>query len=112
MGQIRRILSSILKTKALPGAQGVAGQFAPIQVFSVHIHRRDLAVFIGGVIVNALVHIAAGGVDCDLVPAAAQVYTAPLLEDGPQNMEKLTDAFGFCGAGDRVELGKGGFDKA
>ena len=42
--------------------QRISNQLRPVQVFPVHIHRGDLVVVIGGVVVYAFACITAGGI--------------------------------------------------
>ena len=67
----------------------------------MHIHSGDLAVFIGGVVINAFVGIAAAGVQGNLVLTVVQLAAAALLLYRAENMEKLAHAFCFAfpGAG-------------
>lgn len=73
----------------------------------VQMHGCDLAVLVGGVIVNALVCVAAGGINCDLILTVPHVNTPPLLGDGAENVKELADAFALALTGDGVELRKG-----
>ncbi len=66
----------------------------------VHVHRGNLAVLIGRVIVNSPVQIAAGAVNRILADrAAVRIRPKPaaafLLLYRPENLEKLTDARGL-----------------
>ena len=103
---------SILPADLLPGHQRIADQSAALQVFPVQVHGGDLAVFVGGVVVNAPVGIAAAGVNGDLVPAVPGAHAAPGMGHGAQNMKELTDTLLLARAGDCVQLCKGGPDKA
>ena len=75
--------------------QWIAAERLSLQILPIHIHPGDLTVFIGGVIVNATVRIAAGGVDGDLILSLTHMHAAPLLCHGAKNVEKLADAFGL-----------------
>ena len=70
---------SVLHGNLLALHQRIAGQLAAVQIFPVHIHGGNLVVAVGGVVVNALVGVAAAGVKGDFVLAALQLATAPLL---------------------------------
>lgn len=59
--------------------KGIAGKAFAVKIFFVHIHRRDLVIFVGGVVIYALIRVTAGGVKGDFVLAALQLATAPLL---------------------------------
>ena len=57
----------------------------------MHIHGGDAAVFIGGVVINALVRIAAAGIEGHLRLAVIQQYTASWHSNGGKQMEELAD---------------------
>lgn len=59
--------------------KGIAGKTFAVKIFFVHIHRRNLVIFVGGVVIYALIRVTAGGVKGDFVLAALQLTTAPLL---------------------------------
>ena len=61
-----------------------------IQVFMKHIDTTDLAVFVGGVIIDPSIDIAAAGV-YGLFVCIADLDAAFLLCHGIQDMKKLTD---------------------
>ena len=60
-----------------------------VKIFSVHVHRRDLAVGICGVVINSTACITAGGVDRDLIFSIGYLAAASLLVDRSSDMEKL-----------------------
>ena len=60
----------------------------------MEVHGGNLMVVVGGVVVNATIRVAAGGVDGDFVLVFAQTHAAPGLGHGAKNVEKLADAFG------------------
>lgn len=64
-----------------------------VQILMVHIHCGDLVIFIGSIIVNSLVSIAAGGVNGNFILALGYLTAASLLFYRAQDMEKLADAF-------------------
>ena len=103
---------SVLHGNLLALHQRIAGQLAAVQIFPVHIHGGNLVVAVGGVVVNALVGVAAAGVKGDFVLAAVQLTAAALLLDRMQNVEKLPDALGLTVTGFGVHPHKGGADKA
>lgn len=90
----------------------IRDQILCVKIFVMHINGRDLAIVIGAVVIDALIHVAAGGVDCDLIFAFAQVAAAALLFNGAQDMEELADGGVFRFIGDRVQLRESDFDKA
>ena len=51
----------------------------PVQVLPVHIHCRDLMEFICRVVVNPLIRIAAGGVECDFIFSIGDLAASALL---------------------------------
>lgn len=59
-------------------------------------------IFIGGIVVDALVGIAAGSVNGDLVLSVFHFAAAAWLVNGSENMEKLADAFRFRTAGNGI----------
>ena len=71
-----------------------------VKIFSVHVHRRDLAVGICGVVINSTACITAGGVDRDLIfsigylsslSAGRQIlrYGKTVPHSPPRNRQKL-----------------------
>ena len=66
----------------------VACQFRAVEVYAAHIYGGNLAVFVGGVVVNSFCRVAAGRIDSELV---AVVYRAAaiLLGNGPENVEEV-----------------------
>lgn len=84
--------ASILPTDLLLCHQREPLDRCPIQHTAVKIHGGHLAVVIGGVIVDPLRGVAAGGVDGDLVAPVRQPTAAPLLVHRAQDVEELTDA--------------------
>ena len=77
------------------GVHGETHQGVSVQVFPVHIHCGDLMLIVGGVIVNALVGVAATGVNGVFVFARRNLTAALLLLDRAENVEQLADAAGF-----------------
>lgn len=65
------------------------------------LYRRDLRVVVGRVVIDALVGVAAGGIDGKVVLAAFQYAAAAGHGYSVQNMEELTYALplGIAGVG-------------
>ena len=84
---------SILHFNVFSPDQRIANQRRSIQFLPVHIHRGDLVIVVGLVIINALIRIAAGGIQSDLISPLPQPAAATGLADGTQNVKKLADAF-------------------
>lgn len=78
----------------------------------VHMDRRDLVIVIGGVVIDALICIAAGGVNGNLILSVFDFAAATLLIHCAENVEKLADAFRFRIAGNRICPDKSGTHKA
>lgn len=89
----------------------VGDELIGIQIFLIHIDGGNLGILVSGVIVNAAVHVAAGGVDGVLVLVPAQVDAAFLLVNRSQDMEELADAGRLGVRRQGVHLGKCHFDK-
>ena len=70
----------------------ITGKTASVQIFVVHVHRRDLMVVIGRVIIDPSVCITAGGVKRDLIFSLRDFTASSLLVYGAKDMEKLADA--------------------
>ena len=97
----------------LPGlAKRVANRRLAVQVFRMHIHAYNLRIFIGGIIVKALIRIAAGGIDCIVILAVRCLYAAARHLHGTQNTEKLGNAALFVAFRFDMKFGKSGADKA
>lgn len=58
-----------------------------VQILPVHIYCSNLMIFIGRIIVNSSVCIAAGSVDSDLILPFVQLTASSGLIHAPQNME-------------------------
>lgn len=84
--------ASILPTDLLLCCQREPLDRCPIQLAAVKIHGGNLTVVIGGVIVDPLRGVAAGGIDGDLAASVLQAAAAPLLIHRAQNVEELTNA--------------------
>ena len=69
---------SVLHVDLLAGDQRIADNTAPVQVFVCQPDCCNLLVFVGGIVVDSLAGIAAGGIDGDLV-AILSLCTAPCL---------------------------------
>ena len=61
-----------------------------VQVRVVQIHGADAAVFIGGVVINAFVSIAAAGIQCYLRCTVLQQYTAFWQSYALEHVEEAT----------------------
>ena len=86
--------------------QRVGNQLPAVEVCTVHVHRRNLAVFIGRVIIDPSVCITAGGVKRDLIFSLRDFTASSLLVYGAKDMEKLADALCLTFPGDRMHFGK------
>lgn len=64
-------------------------------------------VFVGGVVVDSFVCVAAGGVEGDFVFAFVYFAAASLLVYRAEDVEELADAFEFGVAGSGVHFGEG-----
>ena len=83
-----------------------------VKIFSVHVHRRDLAVGICGVVINSTACITAGGVDRDLIFSFCNLTAAALLLYRAEDVEELADTAHLVVGRFRVAPGKSHFDKA
>ena len=93
-------ICSVLHPDLLSLYQFVGSQLLRVQIGMVHVHRGNLAVLIGRVIINSPVQIAAGAVNRILADrTAVRIRPKPaaafLLLYRPENLEKLTDARGL-----------------
>ena len=73
----------------------------------MHVDCGDLVILIGGVVIDSLARIAAGGVERDFVMSLTDLTAAALLIDGAENMEELADALGFGVSGEGMRSRKG-----
>ena len=78
----------------------------------MQIDRCQTAIIIGGIIIDAAVCIAAGGIDRALVLPVCHLAAAALLLHGAEDVEKLADAPLLRVVGDGVQLCKRGADEA
>ena len=78
----------------------------------MQIDRCQTAIIIGGIIIDAAVCIAAGGIDRALVLPVCHLAAAALLLHGAEDVEKLADAPLLRVVGDGVQLRKRGADEA
>ena len=95
----------------LTGNQWIGYRNGTIQILSVHIHSSNLAIFVGGVIIDAFISIATTGIARKFIFISMDTGQSTLLRNAGQNVEKLTDTFGFGIAASGIQLGKGGFYK-
>ena len=86
-------LWSVLVIDMLSGDNGESYKRVFLKVGFVHINSGDLVIFIGGVIINSFIGVAAGGVKGNLKFSFAHIAAASLLVNGAENMEKLAYAF-------------------
>ena len=70
---------SVLHPYLLALYQRIMHDAVDIKVFLVHIHRGYLMVFVGCVVINALVRVTAGGVKRNFVLSLVHLTTAALL---------------------------------
>lgn len=75
----RKCFVLILPPYLLPLYQRKPRKRLPVQVLPVHIHCRDLMVFICRVVVNPLIRIVAGGVECDFIFSIGDLAASALL---------------------------------
>ena len=104
-------LSRILYGDTLLRNRGIADKAPALQVLPVHIHADNAVVIIGGVVVNAPVRVAAGGIEGDLVFSLSQMAAAALLVHGAENVEELADALLLALSAPGIQLRKGHPDK-
>ena len=76
--------------------QWIGNQLAAMQIGVKQANSGDTAVFIGGIVVDAVVAAAAGGVQGDFLPVISQTAAAPGLGYGIQNVKELTQTGFFC----------------
>ena len=69
----------VLHFNLLTRNQGIARKTRAVKLLPVHIHRRDLVIFIGGVVINSFIRVTAGGVKGYFVFPFCHLTTAPLL---------------------------------
>ena len=89
-------------TNLLGQEQGIARQNIAVQIGFMHIHRSDLMILVGSVVVNAFGGVAAGGVQRYLILTLRHLAAAPLLVYRAENVEKLDDALQLAVAGKRI----------
>ena len=71
--------ASVLHTDLFAADGGIGDETAAVQILPVHIHTADLVVVVGVIVIDALVGVAAGGEQRDLIPALSQLAAAALL---------------------------------
>ena len=101
----------ILKVDFFFKHEGIAHQEYIVQFFPVHIHRCDLMIIIGRVVINPFVCVAAGSVNRCFIPPIPNLTASSGLMNRAQNVKKLTDAFRFGSAGTGIHLYKSRSDK-
>ncbi len=92
--------------------QVVGDHLRAVQILLVHVHRVYLAVLVGGVVVDALVLVAAAAVDGNLVAILAQLAEAALLLDAAKDVEELAHGLGLAASRLGVHAGKDRLGKA
>ena len=86
---------SILYKDLREFTQGIGDQRFDIQVFMMHIHGGDAAVFVGGVVIDALVRVAATGIQSNFRLAVSHHHAATGHGNGGKQMEELADIVFF-----------------
>lgn len=89
----------------------IANQCIAVQRRFVHVHRCDLAVVVGRVVVYAPCGIAAARVKRDFVFAVFELAASALLLNGSQDMKELADAALFRRFAERMGADKRGANK-
>ena len=102
----------ILHSNLLTRNKRVTGKASAVKLFFMHIHRRNLVIFVGGVVIYSLVRITARSIKGYFVFPFCHLTTAPLLVNRALNLEKLAYAFVFRVPRNRVHFGKGNPYKA
>ena len=97
---------SVLHFNTFAAKQRIANKLSAVKIFTVHIDARYLMVFVGGIIVNSLVGITAGGVNGDLVLPLPYITAAALLIYAAEYVEKLADTFALAAAGNGIHFSK------
>ena len=82
----RAAFLSVLQEKTLVTYQRIGHQFLAFQILPAHVYSGDLSVFIGGVIIDALPGVAAGGIGGKLVCFILQTDAAALLRHRRENL--------------------------
>ena len=100
-GIVKREEGLILVLNLRRKQQGIVHQCLCVQVYIVQIHSGDLSVFIGGVIIDSFLCIAAGGVDGTFKLSAAQMNATLGHRHSGKNMKELVNMgkFAFSRAG-------------
>ena len=84
-------LYSILKINLFACTHRIANQLCSIQIFPVHVNRRNLMIVISGVIVDALARIVADRVNGFFILTIFHLAAPILLFHRTENVEKLTE---------------------
>ena len=92
--------------------QRILEQPIAVQIAPVHIHGRNAGIVVGGVIVNTLVGVDAGGIYRDLTAAIGQTHAPTLLIHRPQNVKERADALLLSFPLQRIQLHKCRPDKS
>ena len=75
--------------------QRIADKKAVVQLFAVHVYGSDLAISIGGVIVDPFICVAAGSIEGGFIVAVFIRVAALGLGNGVQDVKELADTFVF-----------------
>ena len=86
--------------------QGIANQAVTVQISAVQTDAGDLTVFIGGVVVDTLMGVAAGGIEGEFVFVITDPDQSTLLGDTAENVEELADCGIFILITARIEFGE------
>ena len=101
----------VLPPDLLLTEQGIADDFPSLKILPGQLHGGDLAVFVGFVIIDSQVGVAAGRIGGKLIQSAPNVNRTTLLGHTAENVKKLTDGFRFRMTGDGVHLCECGSDE-
>lgn len=75
----RGVLYSVLEMNLLSLDQREADELGGIEILAVHVDCGNLVILIGGVVIDSLARIAAGGVERDFVMSLTDLTAAALL---------------------------------
>ena len=87
------ISSPLLHPDLLILHQWISNQLLAIQIFLMHVDGGDLVVLVGGIVVDAFVCVAAGGIKGDFIAVVSYDAATTRLCHCAQDMKELVDAF-------------------
>ena len=111
MTPLSMVLFRILNMEAFRLGQRIGNQSCRFQIFQEQLHRMDVRIVIGSVVVDPFVRIDAGAVDRVLIVLIIDERTALRLKHRGEDVEELKDALPLGRRRRGIQLHESGADE-